>query len=164
MNFRIFLIASCVLTILVSLAASGPVFAQNSKAAVTPPAQARAAFTGYKGVMIGTPMADVRLKLGEPKEKSDVQDYFVVSEGETAQILYDTDKTVKVISTSYFGAAMTPPAAKDLFGTDVEAAANGAINKVVKYPKAGYWISYIRTGGDDPMVMITIQKMQQEQQ
>jgi hypothetical protein len=30
---------------------------------------------------------------------------------------------------------------------------------MVKYPKAGYWISYLKTGGDQPLVMITVQKM-----
>lgn len=139
--------------------------AEAAPAAIPTPAsgQTKTAFTGYKGVMIGTPMADARTKLGEPREKSDQQDYFVISEGETVQVVYDSDRTVITISTSYFGPKVTPPAAKDIFGTEVEANAEGAINKLIKYAKAGYWISYVRTAGADPMVMITVQKMSKDE-
>jgi hypothetical protein len=30
----------------------------------------------------------------------------------------------------------------------------------VRYPKAGFWVSYSRTAGDTPIVTIQIQKMQ----
>ncbi len=120
-------------------------------------------FTGYRGINIGTPRDVARAKLGEPREKSDAQDYYMIGEGECVQVVYDADGTVKTISTSYFGEKVKPPAAKDIFGTDVESNAEGAINKLVKYPKAGIWISYVRTAGQDPMVMITIQKMYKDE-
>jgi hypothetical protein len=30
--------------------------------------------------------------------------------------------------------------------------------KMVNYPAAGYWVAYSRTPGDEPMVMVTMQK------
>jgi len=133
---------------------------------VTPtplPTSAKSGNPSYRGVVIGTLADEVRTKLGEPKETSEAQDYYQ-SEGENTQVLYDANRKVKTISTSYFGPNMKPPTPKELFGIDVVPGADGSINKIERYPKAGYWISYIRTGGDDPMVMVTIQKMERAEQ
>jgi len=129
----------------------------------TPPLVKVARFE-YKGVTIGTTMDEARTKLGAAKETSDVQDYYVFSENETAQVLFDKDRTVKVISITFVGGTVTPPTPIEVLGVDAEVKTDGSINKIAKFPKAGYWISYLRTGGEDPMVMITIQKMQNEQQ
>lgn len=169
MNLKIFLVASfAVMFSAVALFSGHAVI--GAAAAISPDpiptpgsGQTVAAFTGYKGVTIGTARADARTKLGEPKEKSDQQDYYVIADGETVQVIYDRDGSVSTISTSYFGDKVKPPAAKEVFGSDVEATPEGAINKLVKYPKSGYWISYVRTAGNDPMVLITIQKMHKDE-
>jgi len=132
---------------------------QKASATAVPAPRAESAFAGYKGIKIGTPMADTRAKLGKAKESSDVEDYFVFSDNETAQVLYDTDKTVKVISINYVGSNAGAPSPKDVFGEDAEVKPDGSIYKMVKFPKAGYWICYNKTAGDDPLVMITVQKM-----
>jgi hypothetical protein len=118
---------------------------------------------GYKGVTIGMSAADARAKLGNPKEKSDEQDYYVFSDKETAQVLYDTDHTVRTISVNFIGKIDAAPTPKAVIGGDIPASPDGSINKMVQFPKAGYWVSYLRTAGDDPMVVITIQKMAREQ-
>jgi hypothetical protein len=156
MNFRIsafvtFVFAVC-LTILLTVSAATPVSAQG-----------KPVFAGYRGVNIGTPTTEARTKLGEPKTKSDQQDYYVMSEGESTQILYEAG-SVKAISTTYFGAGVKPPTPLEVFGVDAEVKPDGSINKMVKYPKAGFWISYIRTDGTDPMVMVTVHTLQKEQQ
>lgn len=132
---------------------------QKASATVVPAPRAESAYAGYKGVKIGTAMADTRTKLGKAKETSDTEDYFVFSDNETAQVLYDTDKTVKVISINYVGNNAGAPTPKDIFGEDAEVKPDGSIYKMVKFPKAGYWICYNKTAGDDPLVMITMQKM-----
>lgn len=119
-------------------------------------------FAGYKGVMIGTKMDDARTKLGSAKEKSDTEDYYVYGDNETVQVLYAADKTVRVLSINYIG--KTAPTPKEILGIDVEAKADGGVNKMVKYPKSGFWISYLKTGGDDPMTIITVQKMLESEQ
>jgi hypothetical protein len=125
-------------------------------------AQQKPVYTGYKGVMIGTSMADARAKLGDPRDKSDTEDYYVFSDHETAQVFYDTDKTVKLISVNYVGAANAPKPV-DVLGMDIETKPDGSMQKVIKYPKAGFSISYLRTAGDDPLIMITVQKLAGEQ-
>lgn len=115
-------------------------------------------YSGYKGVMVGMPMADARTKLGTARDKSDQEDYYVYSESETCQVLYGSDKTVRVISVTYLG--KNAPTPKDILGVDAQPKPEGGINKRVDYPKSGFWISYLKTKGDDPMVIVTVQKMQ----
>jgi hypothetical protein len=50
------------------------------------------------------------------------------------------------------------PTPRSIFGADVEAKPDGSIYKMVRYQKAGCWVSYNRTAGDAPLVSITIQK------
>jgi hypothetical protein len=155
-------VLSCSAVILAVLLVGGVTSAsgQIRKVSTTAgPTAAEAPFTGYKGVQIGMQMTDARAKLGKAKDTSDVEDYFVFSDAESAQVLYDTDKTVKVISVNYVGPAAAAPTPKAIFGEDAEVKPDGSIYKMVKYPKAGYWICYNKTAGDDPLVMITVQKM-----
>ena len=46
-------------------------------------------YSDYKGVRIGMTTEEARTKLGEPAQKADDQDLYVISEMETAQIYYD---------------------------------------------------------------------------
>ena len=117
------------------------------------------AYTAYKGVEIGTAAADVRKKLGTPKDAADRHEDFVFSETESAQVYYDADNKVMAIAITYIGKLEKAPTAKAVFGEDVEAKPDGGVFKMERYPKAGFWISYTRTGGDDPLIMIAIQKM-----
>ena len=121
-------------------------------------ADGKPVFAGYKGVIIGMPMSDARTKLGNARDKSDAEDYYVYSDSENCQVLYGSDKTVRVISVTYMG--KNAPTAKDILGIDAEAKPDGGVNKRIEYPKSGFWISYLKTKGDDPMVVVTVQKMQ----
>jgi outer membrane protein assembly factor BamE (lipoprotein component of BamABCDE complex) len=60
-------------------------------------------YSDYKGVRLGMTAQEVRTKLGAPTMKSDEQDYFVLSDKETAQVGYDAAGKVKVISFDYMG-------------------------------------------------------------
>src|SRR5437868_1129897 len=65
-------------------------------------------YTDYKGVRLGMTAQEARTKLGEPTLKSDEQDYFVISEKETAQIGYDAAHKVTVISVDYLSGVGAP--------------------------------------------------------
>jgi hypothetical protein len=165
MKLRIFVCLLIVPILFLTILFAGEVpenaFALDSAGAVTQPTpEGKPLVSDIRGVKIGMSATDARAKLGKAKETSDQQDYYVFSENETLQIVFAEDKTVKAISATFVGANLKPPTPKDLFGSDVEAGTDGAINKMVKYPKLGYWISYIKTGGSDPMVMITIHAFQ----
>ncbi len=115
-------------------------------------------FSSYKGVSIGMTMDEVREKLGKPKETSDTMDYYAPSDNEFIQIYYEAKK-VTALTVTFSGKLDAAPDAKSVFGETVEIKPDGGIFKMVHYPKAGFWISYNKITGDDPMIMIAIKKI-----
>jgi hypothetical protein len=118
------------------------------------------AFHEYRGVQLGMTAEEVRKKLGDPRDKGDDQDFFVFKETETAQILYDKAHKVITISADYLSNANEVPTARQVFGADIEAKPDGSKYKMVRYPKAGYWLSYNRTAGSSPLTTVTLQKIE----
>jgi hypothetical protein len=117
-------------------------------------------FHEYRGVQIGWLADDVRKKLGDPAAKGDEQDYYVFGEKERAQILYDKKtRMVTTISVDFNTDAPDVITPQQVFGADVETKADGSKHKLVRYPKAGFWVSYSRTAGDTPIITITLQKL-----
>ena len=117
-------------------------------------------FHEYRGIQIGAAADDVRKKLGSPANKSEEQDYFVFNEKETAQILYDKSGKVVTISVDFMTGADGVLSPKQLFGGDIEVKPDGSMYRMVRYPKAGCWLSYNRTAGNSPLVTITLQKIE----
>lgn len=117
-------------------------------------------FNEYRGIQLGMTADDVRKKLGEPKDKGDEQDFYIFGETETAQIVYDKTKKVVTISADFLSASTEILTAKQVFGSEVEAKADGSLYRMVRFPKAGYWLSYNRTSGTSPLTTVTIQKIQ----
>jgi hypothetical protein len=126
-----------------------------SKTSVRP----QPAFTAYRGVAIGMTMDDVRHKLDHLKAKGTVQDVFVFSDAESAQVFYDKDGKVTAVSVDYFGKNNNPPTPREVLGEDLQAKPDGSMYELKQYPSAGYWVAYNRTAGPDPRVTITMQKM-----
>lgn len=116
-------------------------------------------YSSYRGVTIRMPAAQVTEKLGTPTHKSKAGDYYAISPTESVQISYDTEQAVKAISINITGDLKSAPTPKDVVGTDVKKDSEGTISKLVSYPKSGFWISYIRTGGMDATIIITLQKI-----
>ncbi|MCA1612818.1 MAG: hypothetical protein LC800_01440 [Acidobacteria bacterium] len=115
-------------------------------------------FREFKGVRIGMSADECRAKLGSPTDKGDAQDFYAVSEKQIVQVFYTGGK-VSAISVNFLDSTADAPTPKSVFGADIEAKADGSLYKMVRYPKAGYWLSYSRTAGDSPMVIITMQKI-----
>ena len=116
-------------------------------------------FHNYKGISLGMTINDVHQKLGTPKEAGDGQDFYQISEKEVVQIFYKNHEKVKAVVVTYIGAGNGAPDCKAVLGTNETPTTDGSIYKVIRYPKAGYWVSYNRTGGDAPMVIVTMQKL-----
>jgi outer membrane protein assembly factor BamE (lipoprotein component of BamABCDE complex) len=136
--------------------------AQTSKRS-TPQArdeEESALFHDYRGVQLGMTADEVRKKLGDPKDKGDEQDFFIFSETETAQVVYDKARKVIAISADFLTADTSVPTAKQVLGSEVEAKADGSVYKMIRFPKAGYWLSYNRTAGASPLTTVTLQKIQ----
>src|ERR1044071_7251906 len=114
-------------------------------------------YRDYRGVALGMSAADVRAKLGRPQEKSDVMDFYVFNDRERARVYYTDGKATAVIAT-YIGKDGGAPPPVKVLGAEIEAKPDGSMYQMKPYPQAGYWVAYSRTGGDQPMVMITMQK------
>jgi len=135
--------------------------AQRSKGSLTnsTPEEGQPAFHEVRGVHIGMAADEARKKLGTPRDKSAEQDLYVFNDNEALQVYYDKAGAVTAISVDFMSGASGVPTSKDVFGSESEAKSDGSIFKRVDYPKAGYWISYSRTAGNDPTITITIQKI-----
>ncbi|HEX8709351.1 MAG TPA: hypothetical protein VF723_13990 [Pyrinomonadaceae bacterium] len=117
-------------------------------------------YSEYKGVRIGMTAAEARKKLGKPTSTADDQDFYEVSETESAQVYYDKERKVFAVAVSYLGEKSAAPAPKLVLGEEVQAKADGSIYKLIRYQGAGFWVSYYRTAGTDPLVTVTMQKLQ----
>lgn len=117
-------------------------------------------FHQYRNVRIGMSTDEVRKTLSNPSDKSDEQDFFVFGENETAQVFYDKSKKVYAISVNFLNGAQEIPSPKTVFGSELTAKADGSMYKLVRYPKAGCWVSFSKTAGDSPLVTVTLQKIE----
>ena len=159
---RLALLVCC----LIGLAAVFPAAGQKKDppgGPAAPPAAAgkpedKTSSKAFRGVVIGMLADELRKKLGSPKDTSETLDFYVFSDNESAQVVYDKTRAVSAISFDFTGKSAAP-AARDVLGVDVEVSADGSMYKRIRYPKSGYWISYNRTPGTDGMVSITMQKI-----
>jgi hypothetical protein len=115
-------------------------------------------FNDYRGVQIGMTADETRKKLGRPKDKDEAKDFFVFNE--SAQIVYDAAHKVVTVSVDFLSGASSVPGARAVIGAEIQAKDDGSIYKMVRYPKAGYWVSYYKGAGTSPMTSITIQKIE----
>lgn len=116
-------------------------------------------FQEYRGIQLGMAVEEVRKKLGNPTDKGDEQDFFMLNDAESAQIFYDKTKKVMAISANFLRGAQNVPTPKVLFGEEIDAKPDGSLYKMTRYPKAGYWLSYSKTAGESPLISVTLQKI-----
>ena len=62
----------------------------------------------------------------------------------------------------FTGDLKAAPGSKTVVGDEIAAKPDGALHKMVQYPEAGFWISYVRTADPDAIIIITMQKMAKE--
>ena len=149
-----------ILIALALLAAASTTVATAQQRASEKKAVDKPLFIEYKGVRIGMDADEVRKKLGEPTDKGDIQDFFQFTEKESCQVYYDKVRKVMAVSINYVGDASGAPLPKVVLGVEIEAKSDGAMYKMIRYPEDGYWVSYNKTGGADPLVTVTMQKIQ----
>ena len=116
-------------------------------------------YKDFMGVTLGMEANEVRERLGHLKDKSERHDFFVFSESQSAQIVYDDHGKVTVISIDYVIKDDGAPSPESVLGEAVPAKPDGSIYLLKRYPAAGYWVAYSRTAGDNPIVTVTMQKI-----
>lgn len=116
-------------------------------------------FSEYRGIKIGMTADEVRKLVDKLRDKGEKQDFFVLSDTETAQVFYDKEGKVRAISIDYLGKGSDPPMPVEVLGEEIQPKSDGSMYGLKRYPSAGFWIAYNRTAGDDPTVTITMQKV-----
>jgi hypothetical protein len=150
------------LLVVISFAFGGVGHAQTGQKNPSAAADDQPVFNDYRGVKIGWLADEVRKKLGSPADKGDEQDFYVFGDKETAQVMYDkATRTVTAISVDFMNGAREVLTPQQVLGADIDAKPDGSKYRLVRYPKAGYWVSYSRTAGDHPIITVTIQKLPQ---
>ncbi len=124
----------------------------------TPPSEP--VYREYRKVTIGMTTAEARENLGKARSRGPKQDFYVFSKKESAQVYY-RDGKVFAVSTDYIGEDSGAPAPAEVLGEGVEILhrKNGSMYKVVRYPQAGFWVSYSQTAGKSPITTVTMQKI-----
>ena len=122
----------------------------------TPPTEP--VYKEYRGVSIGMGVAEARAALGTARSKGPRQDFYVFSEKETAQVFY-RDGKVSALSVDYVGSDSGAPSPMEVLGIEIKPKKNGSMYRLIRYPSAGYWISYNRTAQKNPTISITMRKL-----
>jgi len=122
-------------------------------------AQINTLIKDYRGVFVGTERDQVHQKLGKPKDESPGEDDFEPSDNESVRVFYDEAKKVKALVITYSGKLDTVPKPIDVIGEAIEPRADGGMYKMVRVEDKGFWVSYVKTTGDNPSVMITVQAL-----
>jgi hypothetical protein len=117
------------------------------------------AFSEFKGVRLGMRVDEARKKLGNPTDKSAEQDIYF-NDTQTVQVFYDKTGSVTAISVDFQSSANAIPSAREVLGGEADAKDDGSVYKMLRYPKAGYWVSYSRTAGKTPTTTVTMQKIE----
>ena len=113
----------------------------------------------YRGIFVGTDRDQVHQKLGKPKDESPAEDDFEPSDSESVRVFYDEAKKVKALVITYSGKLDAAPKPIDVIGEPIEARPDGGMYKMVRFEDKGFWVSYVKTAGDNPSVMITVQSL-----
>jgi hypothetical protein len=144
----------------VTAAAASATSAQTVKVGGTVGGSDDPVYTAYRGVHIGSTASEARKALGDPADKSDAQDIFLINEKEIATVVYDKEHKVTAISIDFTGDESHPPTAIEVVGSTPPTKPDGSTSMMVRYPKAGYWVCYNRSGATPVTVSVTMQKMQ----
>ena len=148
------------LLLVISISLAGVALAQTAQKRPHAGTEEVPVFQDYRGIKLGWVADEVRKKLGNPANKSDEQDYYEFSDNEKASVYYDkATKQVTAISVDFIGAGTGVITPQQVFGAEIEAKSDGSKSRLVRYPKAGYWVSYSRTAGDSPIISVTMQKL-----
>ena len=151
-------LSASALLLLAALALLPAALAQKPAPAAADKAKEEPPFSSYKGVRIGMGADEARKLLGSPTDKDDKQEVFAFSDDESCQVYYDAAKKVSAVSITYYSSKAVP-AVKAVLGEEPEAKQDGSFSKLIRFPKAGYWVSYTRTSGDSPMTIIAMQRL-----
>jgi len=133
----------------------------QSKSVATTPAKkvVQPALKAIREVELGMSVDDVKHKLGKPDVEDDTGMYFTLNGGDSVQIGLGPDKKVRTVASIYAAGSKNAPSAQEVLGADADST-DGDTYKMIRYPDAGYWVSYSKTNSKDkPVVIVTMRKL-----
>ena len=139
------------------------VSANQAKSAVPAAAATKAipmpAMTEFRKASIGTSADDLKKAWGKPEVEDKDGFLYEFSDKEMAQVVIDAGKKVDTIAVT-FKDGEGAPKAEEIFGPSekIERKEDGGVFHMVRYPEAGYWVSYF-SQGDGKSVIITYKKI-----
>lgn len=157
-EFIFLLLGALVLLLVAVVIGKGQSRVQEVRPGAAPTQIQQELYREYRGVRLGMTAVEVRARLGDPAMKSDEQDFYVVSEKETAQIVYDATKKVVTISTDYTGGVGAPDY-KTVVGESLVQKPDGSLFRIVFHNSERFWVSYNKSSSDVPVVTVTIGTM-----
>jgi hypothetical protein len=116
-----------------------------------------------KGVKVGMTKKEVEGVLGRARVSDDAGMYYSFSDTQSAQIGLDSEGKVRTIALLFSEGDKHAMSYTDVFGPGTPPApdANGNVYQMVRYPSAGFWISYSLTNtADSPMTVITMRRIE----
>ena len=128
--------------------------AAAAKKAISVPAMAE-----FRKAGIGTTADDLKKAWGRPELEDKTGFIFQFNDKEMAQVAIDAGGKVDTIAVTFQDGAGAPKA-EDVFGPGekIERKADGGVFHMVRYPEAGYWVSYF-SQGEGKTVIITYKKI-----
>jgi hypothetical protein len=150
-----YLLIGAILLLLLGVIAKGQSQTQVKKTAHPVLQTQQPLYREYRGVRLGMTAAEARTKLGDPALKTAEQDFYTISENETAQIGYDSAEKVITISTDYKGGVGAPDY-RTVVGESLETRPDGSVFRMVMYKSERFWVSYNKSASTVPVVTITI--------
>lgn len=118
------------------------------------------AMTAFRNVSIGMSADEVKESWGKAKIEDKDGFLYELSDSETAQVRIGPDQKVMTIAIT-FADGKGAPTLTEVFGEGAAAdnSQNGTVYKMVRYPDAGYWVSYFVGSGENAITTLTIQKL-----
>ena len=128
-----------------------PAASPTATAAKTIPMPAMAEF---RKASIGIAADDLKKAWGKPEVEDDTGFIYEFSDKEMAQISITPDKKVDAIAVT-FRDGTGAPKAEEVFGPaeKIEPKENGTVFHMVRYPEAGYWVSYLSQGTGKAVIL-----------
>jgi hypothetical protein len=113
------------------------------------------AMTDFRKAGIGTTTDDLKKAWGKPELEDRDGFLYDLADGQTAQVAIDGDGKVTAIAVT-FRDGTGAPKAEEVFGPNekIEVKEDGALFHMVRYPDAGYWVSYSSQGSGKPVILM----------
>lgn len=118
------------------------------------------AITSLDDIRLGMTIDEVKAALGKPDVEDKTGMLFTPGR-HSVQVGVDDKGTVRTIAVVYTDGDKDAPTFEQIFGPSVEAPEPGGnIYKLIRYPEAGFWLSYSVTNpGDKPITAVTMRRM-----